>query len=264
MTNNKPVYGTKEWSVASVNCVNGCSHDCRYCYARHNAVRRFRRMSADDWPVMKVRDHDVRRNWPKHDGTVMFPTTHDITPDVLDACLTVLTNLIAVGNRVLIVSKPHLDCISAICSSFASTKQQLLFRFTIGADDDDILRYWEPGAPGFEERLMALEYAYEEGFETSVSVEPMLDARNIQQLVRAVHPFVTDAIWIGKVNALSTRVAIETEVDDMQVELVRGGQSDKAIIAIYECLRKDTKVKWKESIKRVVGLDVSTNVGEDA
>ena len=32
-------HGTQEWSVKTVNCCTGCSHDCRYCYAKGMAVR---------------------------------------------------------------------------------------------------------------------------------------------------------------------------------------------------------------------------------
>lgn len=28
------IRGTKEWSVASVNILSGCPHDCRYYYGR--------------------------------------------------------------------------------------------------------------------------------------------------------------------------------------------------------------------------------------
>ena len=59
--NENQVFGTKEWSVASINCVNGCEHDCRYCYARYNAVVRFHRIAKDEWPVMRVRPHDVHK-----------------------------------------------------------------------------------------------------------------------------------------------------------------------------------------------------------
>ena len=31
--------GTQEWSVKTINCCTGCSHDCRYCYAKGMAVR---------------------------------------------------------------------------------------------------------------------------------------------------------------------------------------------------------------------------------
>jgi DNA repair photolyase len=35
----KPVFGTKEWADRIENCLDGCSHDCKYCYAKVTAVR---------------------------------------------------------------------------------------------------------------------------------------------------------------------------------------------------------------------------------
>ena len=34
----KPVSGTKEWADRNENCLDGCSHDCKYCYAKAMAV----------------------------------------------------------------------------------------------------------------------------------------------------------------------------------------------------------------------------------
>jgi DNA repair photolyase len=141
--------GVAEWASHSVNLINGCRHECRYCYAAFNACDRYHRIPRSQWPQPVVRDHDVRKRRQKMEGRVMFPTTHDITPEELGPCLTVLGKLLAAGNEVLIVSKPHLACIQAICDQFADHRSQILFRFTIGADNDDLLRYWEPGAPDF-------------------------------------------------------------------------------------------------------------------
>ena len=72
----KKISGTKEWSIASVNCVTGCENDCRYCYARHEALTRYggRIKSASEWPEAKVRDHDVKKGRKKIEGgMVMFP-----------------------------------------------------------------------------------------------------------------------------------------------------------------------------------------------
>lgn len=257
------VFGTKEWSAVSVNCINGCSHNCRYCYTKYNAVVRFKRIALKQWPIMQVRIQDVKKRHPKYNGTVMFGSTHDITPEVLKPCTTVMENLANSENSILIVSKPHLDCISAICKRFENVKDLFLFRFTIGADDDGILRYWKPGAPGFEERILSLKYAYEAGFKTSVSVEPMLDAPNVLRLVKCLSLYVTDSIWIGKLNGLSHRVSIDSETDRKAVARIRENHSDYNIRAIFESLRNDPKIKWKESIKKVVGLKISTEPGAD-
>ena len=72
--------GTKEWADRNVNCVSGCAHDCKYCYAKQNAVR-FKRETATSWKVMKVREADVKKDYMKTDGRVMFPTSHDIIPE---------------------------------------------------------------------------------------------------------------------------------------------------------------------------------------
>jgi DNA repair photolyase len=193
----------------------------------------------------------------------MFPTTHDITPEVLPDCLRFLRGLLEPGNRVLIVSKPHVDCIAAICEQLEAHRSQVLFRFTIGSDDDGILGYWEPGAPTFPERLASLQHAHGLGWETSVSIEPMLDAPNIVRLVDALEPFVTDSIWIGKMNDIGRRVAVETDADRRQVRRIERNQLDGAIRTVYESLRDRPVVKWKESIKDVVGIDRPQVAGLD-
>jgi len=264
MAEPERISGTREWAVANVNCVTGCEHNCRYCYARFNAVQRFKRVANNDaWEKPQVREHDVRKSRRKIDGTIMFPTTHDITPAVLEPCVEVLGKLLGAGNHVLVVSKPHLSCIERICSDFTSHKDQILFRFTIGAYDDTILEHWEPGAPRFLERFNALQHAFKQGFDTSVSVEPMLDSDNIVQLYDMLEPFVTDAIWIGKMNKVRQRVDIFTEEDERHVELIEVGQTDARIKGIYEALKGRGKVKWKESVKEVVGLALATEAGTD-
>jgi len=263
VTSQKTVFGTKEWSVASVNCVTGCSHDCRYCYARYNATSRFHRMSKDEWQHMRVREQDIRKKRPAYQGTVMFPTTHDITPEVLSPCLAVLVRLLEAGNSVLVVSKPHVECIEAVCKTCDVYRDVLQFRFTIGADDDEILAYWEPGAPKYDERIQALKFAFEQGFRTSVSIEPMLDGQNIVKHVKNLSPYVSDSIWIGKLNNIHSRVSAETDADRVAIERIVSNQTDERIRDIYDSLRNHPLVRWKESIKKVVGLTISTEPGQD-
>ncbi len=264
MAQPERISGTREWAVANVNCVTGCEHNCRYCYARFNALERFHRVAnKEEWAQPQVRDHDVRKRRHKIEGTIMFPTTHDITPAILEPCIEVLGKLLEVGNNVLVVSKPHLQCIQRICDDFATRQSQILFRFTIGAYDDTILGYWEPGAPQFLERFEALKYAFNHGFDTSISVEPMLDSDNIVQLFDMLEPFVTDAIWIGKMNKIRQRVTILTDEDEEYVERIEAGQTDARIKKIYEVLKDRSKVKWKESIKEIMGLPLATEAGTD-
>ena len=261
--NNKRISGTREWAEVNVNCVKGCSNLCKYCYARYNAVEKFAYLTSEQWANPQINWKAVDKKHPKYNGVVMIPTTHDIFPETIDACITVLNNLLKVGNSVLIVSKPHLSCIKKICTELDQYKENILFRFTIGAMNDSILSYWEPNAPNFQERFDSLVYAFENGFKTSVSSEPMLDATGIFYLVDVLLPFITDAIWIGKMNNIRDRVKIETKEDEMYIKAIEIGQENEKIKSMYEILKFTPKIKWKESIKEVVGLELANEAGLD-
>ncbi len=257
------ISGTKEWSVESVNIVLGCAHKCRYCYARASALRRRQIPNLQVWGenYHTLREKEVQKRRRNVGGTVMFPSTHDIVPEFLEPALIVIGNILRAGNRILIVSKPHLECIEAICRSFSAFRSRILFRFTIGAMDNTVLKYWEPGAPAFEERLASLKYAHDNGFATSVSCEPMLDGENVVALFRALEPFVTDSIWIGKMNGIDYRV--EPGTDPKAIQRIKDGQTDKRVRDIHAALKDEPKVKWKESFKKVLGLKLADEAGLD-
>lgn len=264
----KPVFGTAEWAKYNLNCQSGCSHGCIYCYAKASAMR-FKTHGERDWTTEVLKEDMADRGFGKRSGTTMFPTQHDITPFGLDLCTKVLGNILKPGNPVLIVSKPHLACIRHLCLELEPYKDQILFRFTIGSAFNGTLSFWEPGAPDFLERFNSLKWAYEHGFKTSISMEPMLDTveEAIIACVMVLEPYVTDSIWLGKANRLQDRlkrngVWENPGVADM-ARALDASQSDERILSLYEALRESPKVKWKESIKKVVGLDIPTEAGMD-
>lgn len=264
-----PITGTREWAASTVNCVRGCQHDCTYCYAKANAVR-FGRCTAAEWSTEVVNEAAVARSYGKRRGRVMFPSAHDITPGNLDACLTVLRKLLVAGNEVLIVSKPHLECIKTLCRELMQWRgawhgrQRVAFRFTIGSASSDTLRFWEPGAPRFAERANSLQHAYQAGFETSVSMEPMLDDEP-EAVIGIVEPYVTDTIWLGRANMLDARLAFNgapAEVVAAGRELMTA-QCDEWCRDLYERWKGHPKIRFKDSIKRIVGIAGATRAGED-
>lgn len=256
-------HGTSEWSDKTVNCCAGCSHGCLYCYAKVLAIRR-KQITATRWPLEQIRQHDVLERRKKYDGQIMFPSTHDITPINLEACLVVLKNLLDAGNKVLVVSKPHLECIEKICDTFKGYRNQMLFRFTIGARDDTILSFWEPNAPAYDERRNCLAYAYMTGFQTSVSVEPMLDSANIDILIEDLMPYVSDSIWIGIMNHTGSFGKNANPVLRQAIEKIKRGQTDSIIKAIYQRHKNNPMIKWKEGIKKIVGIPLPKKSGMDA
>ena len=257
------IHGTKEWATDNVNNSKGCTNICRYCYACADALRRKQIALREEWVSCRVRVHDVLKKHPRYPGTVMFPSTHDILPENIYACIITLENLLKVGNRVLIVSKPRPDMIEILCKHLKRYRSQILFRFTIGAMDNEILSFWEPSAPRYEERKQALQYAYDKKFGTSVSVEPMLDADHIDELVDDLLPLVTDAIWIGKMNKIRHCVDINDDDVEKEVQRIEAGQADENIKAIYARHKDNPKIKWKDSIKKVVGLKRAERPGMD-
>ena len=98
------------------------------------------------------------------------------------------------------------------------------------------------------------------GFATSVSAEPMLDMEHAVELYEKLDPFVSDAIWIGKMNRIDQRVS---GVPQNEVERVISGQTDEKVKTVYEALKDRLKIKWKESVKEVVGLPLAQEVGLD-
>jgi|GEM_PF-272594 len=248
-------FGTKEWAKINVNCCIGCSHNCRYCYARGYGLwyKRLAENDIDQWKVEKIRQKNVDKGYRKRDSLIMFPSSHDITPTNFTACHTVLGKLLKAGNKVLIVSKPHFECIDKICRDFTEYKDNILFRFTISATDNDILSFWEPGAPSYEERKQCLKIAWHFGFQTSVSVEPMLDPGRIDDLIAELDPLVTDTIWVGLMQHFQF-VRIEDKTVESAIEKIRAGQTVDKIQPIYEKHKDNPKIRWKESIRKLLGL----------
>jgi len=261
----RPPTGTQEWAASNVNIQDGCEHDCRYCYAKTMAIR-FKRATAASWSKPRLRQHDLDRGFTKRSGRIMFPTAHDITDRNLDESLAVLHKMLSVGNDVLIVSKPRLVCVKRLCTELVPYRAQIVFRFSIGSTNNSVLSFWEPGAPSFNERLACLQLAYASGFATSVSEEPMLD-ENPESVISAVHPFVTDSIWLGKINRLRQILPFNCPRDPEAIrygEALAATQSDAKIRALYARHHKDRIIKWKDSIKAVVGVNRPETAGLDA
>jgi len=197
--------GTKEWAKENFNISMGCMNDCLYCYAKAMADK-YNRISRPFWKHMQNKTfekidkqiHKVKNDDPNlYD--IMFPSSHDLFEENLEKAVYALNGLLKAGNTVLIVTKPRISVISELLYSFADYKDKILFRFTITTCDNTVKDYWEKNAPAIRERMICLYLAYSSGFKTSVSIEPFLD-NTVVALVKNVHPYVTNDIWVGPMN----------------------------------------------------------------
>lgn len=248
------IRGTLEWACRNFNVCAGCEHDCRYCYAKSMAIR-FQRSTPESWKDQIPLPEKLIEAGKGKPTRIMFPSTHDITPECLDICMDALDRMLKRGHTVLIVSKPHAQCITAICDRFGDYKDTLIFRFTIGSAANNVLKAWEPHAPQFEERLLSLEMAHAQGYQTSVSCEPMLDGA-VERVVTAVLPFVSETVWIGVMNDVKQRLTLNgatPEVHRMGQDLVATCNRDM-IKDLYSRLKENPKIRWKDSTRGMLGL----------
>tara|TARA_Y100000310_G_C20503230_1_gene725075 strand:- start:62 stop:862 length:801 start_codon:yes stop_codon:yes gene_type:complete len=263
----KPVFGTREWAEVNADICNGCCNNCWYCFAKAEAVR-FKKMSAGEWPVAVERNMDrIHALAQKQPKKIMFPAHHDITLDNIEICLEVIKILLEAGHELLIVSKPKVGCITQICHDFTDYTDKILFRFTMGSVRQPVIDLWEPKAPTVLERLNAITLAYNFGFRTSVSAEPLLEDSifNVALLIMTVKKYVTDSIWIGKMNFPGQRLSLNEAPDEVKAAAkhLAEAHSDIFIKDLYARWKDDPMIRWKESVKKIVGIEVPTEVGLD-
>ena len=250
--------GTREWAEHNINIANSCSHGCLYCYARQQALRFKQIKNPDEWEKEQLIPALVNKPVPHYDGIVMFPTHHDITPAYLHASMNKIIEILCAGNKLLVVSKPHFECIMRICNAiddlYTRYKHNLTFRFSIGTTFSNMTDFWEPHAPKPEERIKCLQYAFAHGFKTSVSAEPLLGGQDMaRRLMEACGPYITDTIWFGKMNKINERVhAYPSRLVRSYLLLARECSADNVVMRVYRLLKDNPKVRWKDSFQEVI------------
>lgn len=247
--------GTKEWAEVNENITLGCPSGCLYCYAAANAAnpRYGARKLRHDWTNEVLTKRAQMTSYPARDGIIMFPTTHEITPFNVAAYIRVALLMLKKGNRLLITTKARIDIMDAMTFAFGDYREQILFRITIGNMNSAVTDFWEPGAPPPIERLRALCLAQERGFQTSVSIEPMLGGMlSTLEVVNAVTPFTTETIWCGKMNKIKLRVDMQHPGVRDWVETLGALQRDQEIIGLYRALQGNPQIRWKDSIREVL------------
>lgn len=260
-------FGTKEWADQNYNTHYACKHGCWYCYAWCEAYQR-KREYCDDWGKKMTRRSNWNKCWQTRENgyIIMYPTTHDILPEIMDDCFKVIENMLNANINVLVVTKPHFEVIKKLISKFPNNKEgepQIILRFTIGTNDDDLLAFWEPHAPKFQERLKALQLAYKKGFNTSVSMEPFFPARiqshkskieSFIYLVEKLLPYVDSTLWIGMMNHIPVNVQrgkILTNLQKARISSLNNFYRWENINELLYHFYLNKKIRWKESIKKM-------------
>lgn len=86
----------------------------------------------------------------------MYPTTHDILPEIMNESFRAIRNMLKANINVLAVSKPHFKVVKNLVRSFPNYKSgqpKITLRFTISTNKDELMFFWELETPRFKERL---------------------------------------------------------------------------------------------------------------
>ena len=178
--------------------------------------------------------------------------------------------MLASDNKVLIVSKPNPKCIKKLVKELKPYKDNVMFRFTIGTSNNKVLKLFEPNAPSYKDRERSLIMAFNAGYRTSISMEPILCASDLAiSTIITLQPYVTDSIWIGKLNKADLRVDQSRMTDKVTLglESLLLWQNDDNCICelvrlIQECEEiEQQKIQWKDSIKEVLKNVSVLNIG---
>jgi len=244
----------KKPAEQSINIMGGCGHNCKYCFAAHRCLQQERIRQRSDWARLnRSYSGAMKDEYPHFDGVVVYPTAHDIEPQHMPHHIVLIRKQLAAGNQLKISTKAHFECVAEICRVFEQHKDQISFMFTITSLNDQVSRFWEVNAPTPYERIASLMLAHQHGFKTSVNIEPMLEGpKEAVAVFRRVEPFVTEEIWIGKMNSPTVRVDTTIKENDDAVKQILRIQASGNMVKLVKELYTEPKVRWHESIIRDV------------
>jgi len=182
----------------------------------------------------------------KYNGIIMFPTMHDITLSNFDKVADTIEKLLEFDNNILIVSKMDWIIANKFFQRFNtnSKKENLEFRITMTSDSVYIQKYFEKFAPSREYRINSMRLLAN-GFNCSVSVEPMLDKRILEQLVKHASPLT---IWIGCLTNYKLNPSIYEEKEVIELY--------KTLPEIYEEYKQYDFIKFKDSFFKAMDREI--------
>ena len=143
------------------------------------------------------------------------------------------------------ISMSNFWYVQKICNHFNDKQSKIMFKFEIGSSNSEVLKFWNPDLPSFEEILESLKLAHSMGFATFVNCAPPLDM-NTLDLVNIVSPYVNiiDIHIINRVEDFLTEEALNDPESVNKAEELFQIQSGDWLPNLYEKLKNNSKVRW--------------------
>jgi len=239
----------------------GCYNFCRYCNIMKTQCRRLNRRNEELWFLMSLNKKNYNKKINKRDERSILFTAHDIFWFNKAICFKFIKNMLDRNNSILFFSKPRWNIIKKFCEKFSLYKNLIQFRFTITTENNDLIKFWEINSSPFEERFKCLKFVYENGWKTSVIIEPFLDSpEELIKLVNKIDPYINGTIWIGHMNNITSFKNLKknkaTDREIREYEKIRNNYKKENLIKIVNNLKDNPKIRYKESFLNKSYLDL--------
>lgn len=199
---SRRIEGFKEFSnnckIQTDNFQFGCSNNCVYC---HQKIRHQFRFKKGDWNTIQIRNEEMDKGWrgDKSNIILQIGTVSDIIPENIDQYIKrIKIDLKENWKEIQITTKANYRLIRKIMDAVGRDIEKLHFFITITTNDNDLIHFWEGNAPNFQSRTNSLMELKIMGAKTTLLCEPMLS--DPREFINNLSDFVTDDIWIGKMN----------------------------------------------------------------
>jgi DNA repair photolyase len=130
---------------------------------------------------------------------VQSPSGHDLYPQIVEHASEQFVELLnKTPCNLLIHSKPSLSVMQCLAHNLYPWRDRIMFSFTIGTANAEVMKIVETMAPELDERVAALEHVYKAGFQVGVGCTPALDIF-VEDTYQLVRPWLRGPFRVGAV-----------------------------------------------------------------
>lgn len=244
----KTIYKTKgaakEYCELAVDIYNNCPHKCEYCYAKAKEERKNKDFcfGGARENIIEETENYLKSNKDIYGKTIFLGFSSDPIPKDEDVTKTLeMVKLLKKYNcNIMFCTKGYLanDTIKEIIKLSDSVG------ITISCNDEMAIKY-EKYAALPSERIKLLKYAKENGCETWISFEPILDDKYIISLLESNLMDYVDIVKIGKLNHMELSNLTKNDNDFIDWK-------EFGLKAIEICERKGQKYIIKDALKKLL------------
>jgi len=246
-----------EYAHLAVNLMTGCPFRCAYCFcpgALHVTRERFHAQGGPRPGIIEA----LAKAAPKYAGTkkrVLLSFIGDVyCPEAVASGVT---------RRALQILREHDIPFTVLTKNGpGATMDFYLYRpgvdelaVTLTCDSYEMELRWEPHAPPWHERILALREAHERGIGTWASIEPVLDSLSSLRLIALAAP-VCDLFKLGKLNHARSDIDWRS-YGQQAIELCR--QAGKAYYVKADLAAYLGGVEYSNTDNRSIGRHVTSD-----